>query len=464
MKKELIGLFVLSLVLLLNPLVIANIQIKDEAIKSILIREFDSSLRYNISITNENEFSDIFVIDTLLDIEISPKSFGGISAGGTKTLEIEVTPSEEIKEKYLGKNFAFEYFVKGEQAEIKKDSLVFKIVSVLDILDVTLPASISAEDKVIIASIGLKEDIVLSADLKITSKILFKETELILMKEKQDILIDLSNVSEEKAGVYVTTFSFDIKGETFTVKKDLLLGAVVDIETREETKGNIFSKEVTITKTNRGNSATKVTIALSRSVIASLFTTFTDSPKIKKEKGFYLYEWENEINPGESFEVTLKTSYYLPFIILFLILIAAIIFKIVTTSPVKIIKKATKVRTKSGVFASKIIIYAKNTGKAITNVKIIDRLPAFTEVLPDKFGVISPSEIKKRSVIWDFAKLSKGEEVMFSYIIYSKINVFGKLEIPAAVVTYRDDKDTFKETESNKLYILSEEEGTKEEI
>ena len=47
---------------------------------------------------------------------------------------------------------------------------------------------------------------------------------------------------------------------------------------------------------------------------------------------------------------------------------------------------------------------------------------------------------------------------MFSYVVYSKINVFGKLEVPKSVVTYRDSKDEFRESESNRIYILSEEE------
>ena len=91
-------------------------------------------------------------------------------------------------------------------------------------------------------------------------------------------------------------------------------------------------------------------------------------------------------------------------------------------------------------------------------------MPAFTEILPNKFSVVTPNEIKKRSVVWSFPQMATGEEIMFSYIVYSKINVFGRLEIPAAVATFIDAKDNFRETHSDRIYILSEEEKKPEDM
>ena len=47
---------------------------------------------------------------------------------------------------------------------------------------------------------------------------------------------------------------------------------------------------------------------------------------------------------------------------------------------------------------------------------------------------------------------------MFSYIVYSKVTVFGKLEIPRTIVTFRDEKDAFKEEHGNLVYVIADEE------
>lgn len=448
-------------VFLSAQVVLADTEISAKDINSIVIKELSTPATFEVTVNNDNGVYNNYVIDTLLDIVITPNDLGGIESKTKKTFSIEVDPSADMRERSSGL-IAFEYFVKGSKSGTVKSTMVINLKSFEEITDIILPTSLAADAERIEIAFRFNEDISKDIELSIVSDFFSEELELKLSDEvvKKTFPLDLK---DKTAGVYDLTFNFVIDGEEVTVVKELILGSVVDILENEENSGKFLSRTSKITKTNNGNSLTDISIVVEKSVLASLFTSFSGEPRTKKESGKYIYEWSQELNPGESLEVTIKTSYYLPFIVLLLIILAVIVFKIVTAPQVKITKKAVRVRTKSGIFASRMIVNVKNIGNPITNVKVIERLPAFTEILRDKFGFVTPSEIKKRTVIWDFEKLGKGEEIMFSYVVYSKINVFGKLEVPSAVVTYRDDKDEFREEMSNKIYILSEDDKRPEE-
>ena len=450
------------LILLSSQLVLAEVNIKDKSVNSIVIKELSLPAKFELTIDNDNSFREDFVIDTLLDIKITPRNLGSLSARQIKTFEIEVAPSERMKEVSSGR-VSFEYFVKGTKAGVIKDTLTIELLTFEEVIDIILPTSVESEEEFFTVDMKFNKNLELDAIVNVDSELFSDSFEITLSNESKEASFDI-DLSDKTAGVYEVSFNFEINNESVTVVKDLILGSIIDIGTEEIKSGKFLSREIKIIKTNNGNSVTEVSITVEKSSLASLFTSFTGAPTTKKEGGKYIYEWSEDLNPGEELEVTVKTSYYLPFIVLLLILAAIGVFKIVTNPSVKISKKVIRVRTKSGVFASKIIVSIKNTGKPISNVKVIERLPVFTEILKDKFGVVTPSEIKKRSVIWDFEKLGTGEELMFSYVIYSKVEVFGKLEVPAAVVTYRDNKDEFKEEHSNKIYILSEEKKRSEEF
>lgn len=461
MKKEMINILAaVFAVILFLPLVTASIGIEKITINPVIIKEFSFPAEFNVSITNDNAYYDRFTIDTLLPINITPKEIGRISSRETKTVSISIIPSDEVKEENYG-NYAFRYYVKGDRTELEEDDFLIEILPLKDVLLIELPSSLKREDKSISLELSLEDNMSFETSLEINSPLFSKEAELVLSNEKNKIEIQL-DLAEQKAGVFDVVFSFESNGEKAEITKEIVFEAALEIKEGREETGNFLAKQLKITKTNEGNSVTKVIISIEKPILASLFTTFDGSPKVKKEAGKYVYEWEKELNPGDSLSVSIKTNYYIPAAILLLIIIGAVILKIVFTPQVKVNKKVVRVRTKSGLFAAKVILSVRNTGKTITNVNVIDRLPVFTELLPDKFGVVSPSEIKKRTIIWNFSKLEKGEEVMFSYIIYSKISVFGKLELPRTIVTYIDKKDIFKEAKSHLVYILAEEEKRQE--
>ena len=64
--------------------------------------------------------------------------------------------------------------------------------------------------------------------------------------------------------------------------------------------------------------------------------------------------------------------------------------------------------------------------------------------------------------MWHIKRLNSGEERVFTYIIYSKINIIGKFELPAAHATFEKDGKHDK-VYSNRAYFMAESSEDKEE-
>lgn len=453
--RRLLILLAFVLAVLAMPLASAEIEISKTTVHPIAIRELSLPAVVHFEVTPNADYDDYYYIDTLLDMRFAPSEIGGISAKSFKGFDVSIYPSREFKEDHYG-NFAFEYYIRGDRTHLKKDALVISVLPMKEFADIEMPSSVTVDDKSMLLRISFKDDLNLKSDLRITSRLFEKQASVELSKKVQEMEIQLDS-SDKDAGIYEADFEFTVGNETVVVKKEIILGPSMDTETSEKVSGNILSKEFIVTKTNAGNTPTKATVEMNKTIWTSLFTSYEGSPSIRREGTVYVYSWEKVINPRESLTAVLRINYYIPFLIFILLIVAFAVYKAVTTSQIEIKKTAMRVRTKSGLFASKIMISIRNKGGPVTNLKVIDHLPAFTELLPEKFGILEPSEIRKRSLIWEFPKIERADELMFSYIVYSKVTIFGKLEVPPALVTFIDRAGSIKEAFSNKLFILAEE-------
>ena len=166
------------------------------------------------------------------------------------------------------------------------------------------------------------------------------------------------------------------------------------------------------------------------------------------------YHWEKEIKPGEALVVTGTTNYTFPFILLILIIIVGVSAKLYYSNSVSLTKRVSFVKTRGGEFAVKVVLYVK-TKKHIENLQVIDRLPGSTQ-LYEKFGM-KPDRIDHatRRLIWNVHRLNAGEERVFSYIIYSKLKIVGKFELPSATAIFESEGKS-NEVFSNKTYFMNE--------
>jgi hypothetical protein len=219
----------------------------------------------------------------------------------------------------------------------------------------------------------------------------------------------------------------------------------------------VYTKKITIT--NSGNVISNFTTTIKKNIVSRLFTTITPEPEKIDREGFNVYyTWDRGIKPGESLDVIVKTNWLFPFLIIIFVVIVVVFVKQYTQGNVIMTKKVSFVNTKGGrgeELALKVSVTI-NARKYLEKVNVIDRIPALATVY-EKFGGERPTRIdeKGKKLEWYFEKLRAGETRVISYIIYSKVGILGKFELPSATAIYERDGQ-INETSSNKAYFLAE--------
>jgi hypothetical protein len=428
-------------------------------INKIVIKELSMPAVYNLTIKN-NGIGDFFRIDTLLDVMIYPRDAFPIGNNEEKTITIRIFPKSTEKNRYYG-DWSFRYFFKGDNTGILEDNIIVRILSLKDVLSLKVPNSVKSDDTILSAELSNNENISLYIKLNFDSTLLsYTDNFTINPLEKKEIRIplDAEKLSRE-AGAYNLKVSIIANNEAeLPIVKDLILESNVLITSDIKTESSTFTEKTTFTKKNDGNTPTMVTVTAERTMIQSLITSFNAKPdSVSRKGGVYDYKWERKLNPSEELKIEMKTNYALPWILLIVLLVCYAVVRRLTKKRIIIKKKAYRVKTKSGQFAAKVILLVKNTGKEVSNAKIIESIPPFTEIMGDRFGTIKPAEIRKHSVIWDIPFMAAKEEFILSYIVYSKVSILGKIDVAPAIATYQITKDRMQESKSNSIFILTEE-------
>lgn len=451
-------LFLLIILLLPNVLAVP-ISVEKEVITPIVIKELSLPATFNLTIGNKVLQTNYFEINTLLDITLIPTGFFGINGQSEKNVLLKVFPSERIKQKY-SENYRFPYYVSSNNLGTKKGFLTIDIFPFKDAIDIIMPENISINDQNILITIENKGVIQFESELTIYSSLFDTKTDLSLIPfQKQEVSIILDSEKLVKmAGTYPVTFTFFVQDKKFEINKDIELEPAENIVETSEKKDLVIYKTLKIKKTNKGSVSTNVSIKVNQSTFSNTFTSSSIDPLDKDRVGkFVELRLEKELIPGESLVFETKTNYIYPVIILFMVaaLIWIVSIPIRAKKQISIKKKLVRAKTKTGEFASKILVVVRNKGSDLQDVKIIDRLPAFTK-LYERFGALKPDKIDGSKLMWNINNLEKNQELILSYIVYSRVKIMGRLNIPAAIVRYKS-KTGPKEAVSNQVYLLGEE-------
>jgi hypothetical protein len=446
--------FVLSLTIVsASP----NIEVIKHPGNLVVARELTMPATYDLTIKNYGPV-DFFTIDTLLDVMIYPRD--AVEIGGEKTVSIKIYPKASEKNRYYG-DWSFRYFIRGESTGVYEDNIMVRILSLKDIIGLDVPTSINAKDKTFTINLQNKENVTLNISMTVDSSLIgYKEDFAFNPFEKKTVVIDTApeKLSVE-AGTYNLKISFIVNNEAeLPITRDLILESDSRTELVVNTESSTFIEKTTFVKKNVGNTVVSGVVIANRTMLQSMITSFSLKPdKVSREGGLYVYEWDRKMNPGDSYTVVMKTNYAWPWIILIILVVCYLVIRKLTKKQIFIRKKAFRVKTKSGQFAAKIILLVKNTGNELSNAKIIEAIPPFTELIQDRFGTIKPSEIKKHSIVWDMPFVAAKEELILSYMVYSKVSILGRIEVQPAIATYQTGKGIMKESKSNSIFILTEE-------
>lgn len=448
MEKEKALFFGLILVLLFAS--VSALQVTTEPIEDVVAIELTIPAKYNVTIKNDLPTDQNFSIYALVDVELRPE-YVFVEKNSEKSFVLEVLPKRRT-EGYK----KYDFYVRSQQNYmiLAESSVIMKVLPLEKILLVDLPAEVSREDRFIVLNIKNKENIRLTFPFNITSELFSFSSETSLKKESSNFSIEV-DLKKKHAGNYNVTFTAFLNNE-YVFKKTIpvTLQEVSKISELKEKRWHFFGYTNIITKRNDGNARKVVTIELPLSRIENAFTSFNVQPsEKKKENGKIVARWYQELQPGESFTIEARTDYTVLAVIIIIIAVVLIFYLIFFTKKVLIKKKAIRLRTKGDEFAAKVILVAKNIGKKeVRDVKLIDRLPATTK-LYEKFGPVKPDKIEKTRLEWNFATILPGEEIVTSYIIYSKVGMT-HVELPPASLSYVDEKNKRHTISSAKVIVL----------
>ena len=429
------------------------ISISAEYNSNILIPEIESSIDLTLTITNATP--GIYNLYTLADVSIKPSETFTISTDPfTKTFTISPTENLNVKGYYT---FTYTLNYRGFNKTDKK--FLAKILNLEDTIEIGSDTIDPASNKIKFYVKNLKATTIKNLSAKFSS-ILF-DTQATFDLAPNQKLEFTANVSEDKlkktkAGVYIIESIFQTKNGEKKIEGNLYLGKKKGITTTEDKSGFLIQTQ-TITKINTGNVLENIQVKLNRNILSRLFTTFNIEPNIIERKGFSVeYTWtKQKLNPAETFTIKAKTNYIFPLLIIIVATLALFGFKRLMETKVEIKKSVHHVKTKHGEFALKIALSLK-AKKNIENVTLIDKVPAIVKIYK-KFGMTKPDKIdtENRRVHWNIGDLNTGEERLFTYIVYSKVGVVGKFSLPKALAIF-EDNDKTHETESNKVFFMSD--------
>jgi len=447
MKKSSVILALGFSILLLQ--VVAAISVNEEDKGSVLIAELENPAVFEFTINNPGA-SEIAEIYTLIGVKMLPDRSFEIPSGNS-TLEVRAYLPSSLRKNIGFLNF--EYQIKGE----KSGTLRVKIVQLKDVLDIS-SERLSPADKAAVVLVRNKENTFIEGlSLKLSSP-LFDSVQKISLKPyevvKVRIPFDQETVKSLSAGAYVLNADAEFQGVKQHWEGVLNYVEKKDISEIKSTEGFVIRKTA-ISQTNEGNVPENVRIEMTKDVLSRLFTIFSFEPQTSERSGFFVtYSWEKRLEPSSSLTVTATTNYTLPLVFLVLIIAIAVFVTMVMRTNVTLHKRVSFVKTKGGEFALKVRLHLK-ANKYVENIQIIDRLPGMT-VLYDQFG-IKPDKIDPatRRLIWKVDRLNAGEERVFSYIVYSKIKVVGRFELPSAAAIFERDGKA-QEVSSNRTFFVNE--------
>ncbi|MAG76029.1 MAG: hypothetical protein CL811_04635 [Colwelliaceae bacterium] len=451
--KRLLVFSVFAVFLLLATVSAGNLEIESISKGDIVIREANNPAYFDLVIDNKGN-ADTFEIYSFVGVTFSPRGTFDLPTGKS-TVEIGAFLGEDLRQ--TSGALIIEYEIRGQDTGITKGNLQITVIGAEDLFSLKGEDVVYGDESVKVILKNRKDVTLPDVNVKLDSPFFTyeEETSFQPLEEKELEISFNKNIT----GFYAD--SYNIGGEINFVDASTSVEGSFNYVEEESSSSNkegsgFLVRTVLLEKVNEGNVNTKIELKVTRNVLTRLFTTFDVEPENVERRGLFIhYAWTGNLKPGEKISVVATTNYTFPFILILLIIIAIVIIRhvfVVKTLSVK--KRVSLVKTKGGEFALKVVLHVKSK-KHLTGVRLVDKLPGATK-LYEKFGR-RPDEIDEasRTLRWNIANISKGEQRVFSYVIYSKLRVVGRFELPSAYAIFEEDGEQ-KTVQSNRTSFASE--------
>ncbi len=439
----------------------AAVSIEKQAVADTVITELDEPAIFEFHIKNTGS-TDNFEIYSLADVDITPVGTFRIKSEETKKIVVKIYPSDKVKQKL--DQYTFFYKLRGQNSGTQENRLTIKIYPLKDALEVSIE-NVNPDSLSTTARVKNKLNFDFKKINAVFTSALFSHKEVFSLgpeKEREfEIAIDKNKTNSLIAGSYsfntnvnVDIASTNLKGQLEFTEKSL-------VSTTKKSSGLIIYTK-TIEKTNDGNIPAIARTSVKKDAISRLFTSFDPEPGNVDRIGFVVvYNWQKEVLPGESLKVRVRTNWIFPLILIALVVIVVLLVSFYLKSNLIVKKKVKFVETKAGVLALKVILFV-SAKKFVEKISLIDKVPALMKIY-ERYGE-KPDRVddKNNRVEWNIENLDNGETRVFSYVVYSKIGIVGRLELPPATAVY-EKNNKICESKSNKAFFIAEPRKIEEE-
>ena len=453
MRKIFFGVMI-TFLLTLSLVSAINLNIEKQADDVAMIYKLNQPAIFDLNITN-NGAGDNFMFYNFFGSGMFPKGTVQINGMETKSVQVGIYPREDLKEEGW---VQFDIFIKGQNNDEMSYPLMVKVVRLSDAFEIGAEEFKPDSNQITVYVKNLLNFNFESVDMKFKSPFFnFEKIISISPHEKKtmDITLNKEDFRDLMAGFYTMNADVTVGNQKTNVQGTIKFSEK-DIVTSTQNEYGVIINNKKITKSNEGNMVSKTTTVLKKNVISRLFTSFNPEPDLVERKGLAVYyTWERELNPGEKFNLAIKTNWLLPLLIVLLIVVIVILTKQFSKTNLSLKKRVTFVRAKGGEFALKVSVVI-SARKFVERINVIDRLPPITK-LHERFGGEMPKKVdaKNRRIEWHFDRLHAGESRVISYIIYSKVGVLGKFVLPTTTAIYEKDGEVH-EAESNRAFFIAE--------
>jgi hypothetical protein len=449
-KKELLFLSTIILGIILLSYVQASFTIEKEKVNDVVAVELTIPAKYDITINNKGPASS-FEFVALVDVVISPKFTEIVPASKSLTVPVSFLPNYRVRY-----SIYYPFYIRDDLGMLVKENISVRMLPISQILSLSLPDKIGRNDAYLPVQIINKENIDLGDVVVFVESAPITTSTTVAVPANSNITAEVplgtTQIKVTEAGTYPIKVKLLLNNEyNYTYEKSSQLQEYSEILEETKIDRNFFGYVKTITRKNNGNIKQLVSLDYKyANFMEKSFTSFNIEPNtIETSKA----TWQKQLAPGETFTVVADTNYTIPIVIVIIIVIAVIAYIMFKRRKVIVSKKALRIRTKGGEFAVKIVVLLKNiSNREVSNLSLVDRLPLTTR-LYEKFGSVRPDETDKHRLTWKFPSLLPGEEIVTSYIIYSKIDMIGTIELPSASLSFTGNKGKRFTTTSNKLLI-----------
>ncbi|MCX6750768.1 MAG: hypothetical protein NTZ83_04885 [Candidatus Pacearchaeota archaeon] len=454
MKKIILLSLMFLLAVLVVPSVLAlELEVEKLSTNEVYIIGLNEPANFDLRITNLAASEDV-TFYSFFSQELYPKGAVYLEGKKTQDITLQIYPPEKIKPGY----YTFEYYIRNNHGGEVSETLTLDIIEFEEAFEIGAD-EFDPESKTLNVYIHNKMNFNFeNISVVFTSPFFEFRKEFTLGPNQRNdfaITLDKEEFKRLMAGYY--TFEADVEAkEVEGVIEGTLKFSEKDIVTTNKKAYGFIINTNLIEKTNEGNVVAKTETVVKKNVLSRLFTHFSPEPNTVEREGFTVYyTWYNELAPGESLRINVRTNWLLPLAIVILIVLVVILVKNTSNRNIILKKKVLFVNAKGGEFALKVMILveAKNF---IERISVIDRLPYLTKV-HEKFGGEQPSRVdeKNKRMEWNFERMQPGERRVFSYIIYSKIGVLGKFALPPVTAVY-EKEGKVKEAQSNQAFFMLE--------